>query len=606
MDSETRTRRHNRLHSNTFWHRHHSQQPDTTTSTNTLSSIDDAEQDINILILGDHGSGKTCLNARYVLRQFVNTGGAAQLTGGHKLVTVDPPASISTSATISSSSQVHLIVQDFPCGPWQETIDNRVPDGSVPLTGDYIYATLQSDFRQSLLTRADAVMLVCNPWSKASFEWINGVKNDGGNSPGGDGDEDGGIVNEVLEAARRKNLPRRVELLLDSLSESTSTHYYRTSNENAAKSKSKNKNLNKNSNTDTHAPTALGRPAPQINVSLPGDERREKQDRSAPTPSAPYDYELEYPVLVVGTASDRLAENGGDLPRKVRKADGQALARRFRLHGEGDTDNDEDPDARTPDGTLYTSRYMEVSARKDENVDEAFMWLIQRVLEQKARARERKRRQDAVAAFRRRVTEETERQQNHQSVGYWMAAAAEPVASLLWASQAAVTSCFRTKTARPVATPNATTAAAATIPYTVTPTVNPPMSTGQLAATDVLPPMAELPVDTTASLVESRGETPISREAVIDIGAESDGEELGFGRTTSNTDSDTASLPSLVTDTMSIYDVPIHDGYRFRSESRGPSTPVAVGPVLRPDANVGKAGRADVELGELSRPDVWI
>ena len=596
MDTERRARRHNRLHSNTFWHRHHSQQPDTdtTNATNTLSSIDDAEQDINILILGDRGSGKTCLNARYVLRQFVNTGGAAQLTGGHKLVTVDPPASPSTSATApSSSSQVHLIVQDFPCGPWQETIDNRVPDGSVPLTGDYIYATLQSDFRQALLTRADAVMLVCNPWSKASFEWIDGVKNDGRDSPGGGGDEDGGIVNEVLDAVRRKNLPRRVELLLDSLSESTSTHYYRTRSETKSNIDS----------TDTRAPTALGRPAPQINVSLPGDERRDRKDtkdKTASAPSAPYDFELEYPVLVVGTASDRLAENGGDLPRKVRKADGQALARRFRLHGEGDAGHDEDPDAQTPDGTLYTSRYMEVSAQKDENVDEAFMWLIRRVLEQKARARERKRRRDAVAAFRRRATE-TQRLQNHQSVGYWVAAAAEPVASLLWVSQAAITSavqdCFGSKTTGPIAA----AATAATVPYATPPTANLPMSTGQLiAATDVLSPIAEQPANTTASPVESRGETPTSNAAVVDIGSDSDSEELGFSRTASNTDSDTASLPSLVTDTTSLNDVPIRDGYRFQPESRGPSTPVAAESVLGPDANMGKVRQADVVL------PVWV
>lgn len=109
---------------------------------------------------------------------------------------------------------------------------------------------------------------------------------------------------------------------------------------------------------------------------LPPEEPPEKvPERTAPKeekrwatlpPLPPPTEELEIPVLVVASMTDRLKDNGGGLPRMVSAQQGQELARRFGPN----------------------CAYIEVSAKSNANVDEAYGILVDQVMSKRA---ERKR-----------------------------------------------------------------------------------------------------------------------------------------------------------------------------------------------------------------------
>ena len=96
---------------------------------------------------------------------------------------------------------------------------------------------------------------------------------------------------------------------------------------------------------------------------LPPEEPPERQpERRVTLPPLPPTEELEIPVLVVASMTDRLKDNGGRLPRMVSALQGQQLARKFGSN----------------------SAYIEVSAKSNANVDEAFGILVDQVMSKRA------------------------------------------------------------------------------------------------------------------------------------------------------------------------------------------------------------------------------
>ncbi|KAG8157500.1 hypothetical protein KVR01_012542 [Diaporthe batatas] len=85
-------------------------------------------------------------------------------------------------------------------------------------------------------------------------------------------------------------------------------------------------------------------------------------ERRVTLPPLPPAEELEIPVLVVASMTDRLKGNGGMLPRMVSASQGQELARKFGSN----------------------SAYIEVSAKSNANVDEAFGILVDQVMSKRA------------------------------------------------------------------------------------------------------------------------------------------------------------------------------------------------------------------------------
>lgn len=96
---------------------------------------------------------------------------------------------------------------------------------------------------------------------------------------------------------------------------------------------------------------------------LPPEEPPERpSERRVTLPPLPPTEELEIPVLVVASMTDRLKDNGGRLPRMVSALQGQELARKFGSN----------------------SAYIEVSAKSNANVDEAFGILVDQVMSKRA------------------------------------------------------------------------------------------------------------------------------------------------------------------------------------------------------------------------------
>lgn len=96
---------------------------------------------------------------------------------------------------------------------------------------------------------------------------------------------------------------------------------------------------------------------------LPPEEPPERPPEKRVTlPPLPPTEELEIPVLVVASMTDRLKDNGGRLPRMVSALQGQELARKFGSN----------------------SAYIEVSAKSNANVDEAFGILVDQVMSKRA------------------------------------------------------------------------------------------------------------------------------------------------------------------------------------------------------------------------------
>lgn len=133
-------------------------------------------EEIQIVLLGAPGTGKTRLQSRYTLRQFVDID--AQGMGGHKHL------------RLPDGTDVHLIIHELRTGRVWGSKDS-------PTEEDRKQEDCQ---RKRLLEQSDAVMLVFNPWSKASYDWINGK-----------------IIQDVLYTGRKKQLTSDVVRLLDGL-----------------------------------------------------------------------------------------------------------------------------------------------------------------------------------------------------------------------------------------------------------------------------------------------------------------------------------------------------------------------------------------------------
>lgn len=149
-------------------------------------------EDIQVLLLGPPGSGKTSLQMRYTLRQFSHVvPGGAHLMGGHRHV------------PMPGGREVHLIIHEFPSSGQQTSsmMDPFSPDDisrQDTLTSSSSYqAEVQ---RKKLLEQSDAVMLLFNPWSKESFEWVNGS-----------------VVEDIINTGRKKKLTTDIVGILDGL-----------------------------------------------------------------------------------------------------------------------------------------------------------------------------------------------------------------------------------------------------------------------------------------------------------------------------------------------------------------------------------------------------
>ncbi|KAL1871616.1 positive regulation of protein sumoylation [Diaporthe australafricana] len=151
-------------------------------------------EDIQILLLGPPGCGKTSLQLRYTLRQFSRVlPSGANLMGGHRHV------------PMPGGSEVHLIIHEFPTGSGHQTssmMDPYSPDDiSRQDTLTSTTSTHQAEVhRRKLLEQSDAVMLLFNPWSKESFEWVNGS-----------------VVESIINTGRKKKLTNDIVDLLDGL-----------------------------------------------------------------------------------------------------------------------------------------------------------------------------------------------------------------------------------------------------------------------------------------------------------------------------------------------------------------------------------------------------
>lgn len=110
-------------------------------------------------------------------------------------------------------------------------------------------------------------------------------------------------------------------------------------------------------------------PPEKVPERTPPEEKR----RATLPPLPPPTEELEIPVLVVASMTDRLKDNGGRLPRMVSAQQGQELARRFGPN----------------------CAYIEVSAKSNANVDEAYGILVDQVMSKRA---ERKRGEEAAGS----------------------------------------------------------------------------------------------------------------------------------------------------------------------------------------------------------------
>lgn len=128
------------------------------------------------MLLGAPRTGKTRLQSRYTLRQFVDINSEhAQRMGGHKHL------------RLLDGTDVHLIIHELRTGRGRATAD------------------AEDSKRKRLLEQSDAVMLAFNPWSRDTFEWISGK-----------------IVDDILYTGQKKQLSSDVVRLLDDLASAMS------------------------------------------------------------------------------------------------------------------------------------------------------------------------------------------------------------------------------------------------------------------------------------------------------------------------------------------------------------------------------------------------
>lgn len=142
-----------------------------------LSQIQEAPpEEIQVLLLGAPGSGKTRLQARYILRQFVDIKSElARRMGGHKYL------------RLLDGTSVHLISHEL-----------RIDGGPDAGYEDARY--LEDRQRKRLLAQCDAVMLTFDPWAEETFEWISGK-----------------VADDILEVGQKKRLTSDFARLMDDL-----------------------------------------------------------------------------------------------------------------------------------------------------------------------------------------------------------------------------------------------------------------------------------------------------------------------------------------------------------------------------------------------------
>lgn len=141
-------------------------------------------EEIQIVLLGAPGTGKTRLQSRYTLRQFVDIESeGAQRMGGHKHL------------RLLDGTEVHLIIHELRTGRLRNTFDST--NSTLSRREEKFHEANQ---RKKLLEQSDAVMLVFNPWAKETYEWINGK-----------------IIEDILYTGQKKQLSGDIIRLLDGL-----------------------------------------------------------------------------------------------------------------------------------------------------------------------------------------------------------------------------------------------------------------------------------------------------------------------------------------------------------------------------------------------------
>lgn len=402
------------------------------------TSINSSEE-VHILLLGAPGTGKTRLQSRYTLRQFVDIiDESAHRMGAHKYL------------RMLDGVNVHLIIQEL-------SGDNPAPKSTS--------STSKRCWRKRLLEKYDAVMLLFNPWSKKSYEWIDATLIDDildtGHKRqltkdivkllhGTPGQNTNPTVTQgtavIYNSIQDKRLPRRP----DSSDEDTESMYSIDEEKRTGFSKRNefgderrkeaglpqrtktlphwttvSKNSRQPENKELKFPDPVVTRPRRTGVVFDKEEpRRERRDSGVSLESdsstssrysgattvvgsqprsfngfehpsmkevehtVPHEatiknpaVELDFPVLVVATMTDRLQENGGRAQRVVTATQGQQLARQFG----------------------HNSGYIEVSARSNANVDEAFGILVDQVM-----TKRRREHGDAMARARlgRQITQE--------------------------------------------------------------------------------------------------------------------------------------------------------------------------------------------------------
>lgn len=150
-------------------------------------------EEIQIVLLGAPRTGKTRLQSRYTLRQFVDIKAEhAQRMGAHKHI------------RLSDGTDVHLIIHEIRAGPGRRTRD---------------WAHQERGRRKRLLQGSDAVMLVFNPWSEETFDWVNDK-----------------IIEDILYTGRKNQLSHGVVRLLDGFAATTPSKTKRHSSGRSARS----------------------------------------------------------------------------------------------------------------------------------------------------------------------------------------------------------------------------------------------------------------------------------------------------------------------------------------------------------------------------------
>lgn len=337
-------------------------------------------EEVQILVLGAPGTGKTRLQTRYTLRQFVDlVGENAHRIGGHKYL------------QMLDGVHVHVMIQELS--------GRRTKTESATTAQERC-------FRRRLLEKADAVMLLFNPWSQKSFDWIDDalledifhvgekrhidkeiVKFLHGLVPGVTPER---IMTKTTAKIYtvQKPLPRLPESPTQDqesrdsfpdekkefpvLSQSKDALILSSGKKQKAKHDSGISFDSESSTSDRYsrATTVVdAQPRTLADLDRSGLKKPEAQSVEVIAPQTPLTRRLpansEIPVIVVATITDCLVENGGRYPREVTAEQGQQLARRL-----------------GPE-----SAYIELSARSNANVDEAFGIIVDQIVIKKRQER---------------------------------------------------------------------------------------------------------------------------------------------------------------------------------------------------------------------------